>query len=113
MNSNDQNTAKIRTLNNQLRRNDIGGDVFIANSITRWGPSFVTAVREAVRNQLIFAPGDDPDGTQEFGSLKVDSTLVYWKIDYFEKGNEPFLSPDPADPNVTWRVLTIMSSTGW
>ncbi len=48
-----------------------------------------------------------PHGEHDFGSVKVDGTLVFWKIDYYDRTMEAG-SPDPSDPDVTTRVLTIM-----
>ena len=35
---------------------------------------------------------------------------MMWKVDYFDRALE-FASPDPADPAVTMRVLTLMQWT--
>ena len=42
-------------------------------------------------------------------SIKIDGETFFWKIDYYDQSME-MGSPDPADPNVTKRVLTIMKS---
>ena len=41
------------------------------------------------------------------GSLEADGHMIYFKIDYFDQ-NLSMRSPDPADPSVTHRVITIM-----
>ena len=47
--------------------------------------------------------------TQEhdFGSFEADGQLIFFKIDYFDKALTAH-SPDPSDPSVTERVITIM-----
>lgn len=42
-------------------------------------------------------------------SDKVDGIRILWKIDYYDRDRQ-FHSPDPADPKVTVRVLTVMRS---
>jgi len=49
----------------------------------------------------------DPYGEHDMGRFTVSDEDYYWKIDYYDRGLE-FHSPDPADPEVTIRVLTIM-----
>jgi len=41
------------------------------------------------------------------GRITVGRDDYYWKIDYYG-GNMEFHSPDPADSEVTVRVLTII-----
>lgn len=41
------------------------------------------------------------------GRFPVDDEDYYWKIDYYDRNLE-LHSPDPADPSVTIRMLTIM-----
>jgi hypothetical protein len=40
-------------------------------------------------------------------STEVDGHTIFFKIDYFDKALASH-SPDPADPSVTERVITIM-----
>ncbi|MCB1722663.1 MAG: DUF3768 domain-containing protein [Gammaproteobacteria bacterium] len=49
----------------------------------------------------------DPYGEHDMGRFTVDGQDFYWKIDYYDLDLE-YHSPDPADPSVTVRVLTIM-----
>ena len=48
-----------------------------------------------------------PEGRRLFGSLTVEGTKLYFKIDYYD-ALERYGSEDPADPAVTTRVLTIL-----
>ncbi|MEQ8826157.1 MAG: DUF3768 domain-containing protein, partial [Parvibaculum sp.] len=54
-----------------------------------------------------FTPDNDPHGEHDFGSVRIDENAIFWKIDYYDRSMEAG-SPDPADPEVTTRVLTIM-----
>ena len=40
-------------------------------------------------------------------SFEADGHLIFFKIDYFDKALA-YHSPDPSDPSVTERVITIM-----
>lgn len=42
----------------------------------------------------------------DFGSFEYAGKCIMWKIDYYDQ--EWSGSPDPADPAVTTRVLTVM-----
>jgi Protein of unknown function (DUF3768) len=43
----------------------------------------------------------------DFGSFEADGQMIMFKIDYYDQ-NMAMHSPDPADPSVTERVITIM-----
>src|SRR5664280_3436939 len=49
----------------------------------------------------------DPHEEHDFGSFQADGQTIFFKIDYFDK-NLTYHSPDPSDPAVTERVITIM-----
>ena len=50
---------------------------------------------------------NDPHEEHDFGVVEHGGVRCFWKIDYYDREME-MLSPDPADPSVTTRVLTIM-----
>lgn len=54
-----------------------------------------------------FTTDNDPFGEHDFGRFELVGRTFFWKIDYFDQ-NEEFGSQDPADPNKTTRVLTLM-----
>jgi Protein of unknown function (DUF3768) len=54
-----------------------------------------------------FCHANDPHEEHDFGSFEADGHTIFFKIDYFDKDLR-YHSPDPADPRVTKRVITIM-----
>ena len=66
-----------------------------------------SAIREKVETFDDFNPGNDPHGERDFGSFTHKRKKIYFKIDYYAPDMEHG-SEDPADPQKTVRVLTIM-----
>ena len=97
----------LQRLNDRLRKTGAGGQVLITDGILQLGLGFSQKVLEQVAGFDQFTPDNDPWGEHDCASLEVEGQKVIWKIDYYDKRME-FLSPDPADPKVTCRVLTIM-----
>ena len=60
-----------------------------------------------VGNYANFSEDNNPHGERDFGDFEWRGTRCYWKIDYYDRQTE-WGSPDPADPAVTCRVLTIL-----
>jgi hypothetical protein len=52
-------------------------------------------------------PHNDPHGEHDFGAIDEDGVRFFWKIDTYDRDMSAH-SPDPTDPKVTTRVLTIM-----
>jgi hypothetical protein len=50
---------------------------------------------------------NDPYGEHDFGALDYAGAKLFWKVDCYDKSLSAG-SPDPTDPNVTTRILTIM-----
>lgn len=105
-------TERIRRLNDTLRRSFITGKVMITSGVEAFGPDLVAEITARVRGYDDFTPDNDPYGEHDFGSFEIAGIRVFWKIDYYDKTLE-FGSPDPADPRVTTRVLTIMRAEEW
>ena len=99
--------ATIRHLNDQLRRLFAGGRVMITSGIRKLGSQAVQQVLDAVCRFAAFNPDNDPHDEHDFGAVDVAGQRVFWKIDCYDEQLE-YGSPDPADPAVTARVLTIM-----
>jgi hypothetical protein len=67
----------------------------------------IAQILDAVRAYNQFGEDIDPYGEHDMGRFTVGGEGYYWKIDYYDR-NLQLHSPDPADPLVTVRVLTIM-----
>jgi hypothetical protein len=103
----DPKTAAIRDLNDRFRRTLRGGTVVMTRGVEALGLATIRRAFVRVKNFTAFTPDNDPYGEHDFGSFEVDGERFFWKIDTYD----PTLtmgSTDPADPNMTRRVLTLM-----
>ena len=103
----DQVRERIRTLNDELRRNLPNCHAVITNGVAALGPEAVARIVKTIAVYDDFCHANDPYGEHDFGSFKVDGAVIFFKIDYYDKALAAH-SPDPADPSVTERVITIM-----
>lgn len=100
-------TARIRYLNDRLRRFMSTGEVVLTQSILALDRNTMISVANAVRRFSDFTDTNDPYGEHDFGKVEHNGQSYFWKIDYYDKEKKQG-SPDPTDPAVTTRVLTIM-----
>ena len=106
----DDRTTEIRALNDQFRQTLTGGLIVTTPGIRSLPTGVVLRVVELIRAFDAFGPDNDPYGEHDFGAITIGACKVYWKIDYYDKAMEAG-SPDPAAPDVTQRVMTIMLSS--
>ena len=99
--------SAIRELNDQLRQSLRGGVLVMTAGVIALGQAHQLQILEALAQFDVFDESNDPYGEHDFGALAVDGERLFWKIDYFDRSLAAG-SPDPADPSVTTRVLTIM-----
>ena len=100
-------SAKIATLNDHARRTFTECRVMITNGIHQLDGPVISGILQAVQAFNQFTADNDPYGEHDFGCVKVAGHTVFWKWDYYDLDLQMH-SPDPADPAVTARVLTIM-----
>ena len=100
-------TTRIRERNDQARATMSFRHVYVTVGIRALGEPIATAAILAVRNYTAFDPDNDPYHEHDFGAFDLAGQRAFWKIDYYDRQLE-FGSPDPADPAVTARVLTIL-----
>jgi len=104
----DTTTRKIAELNDLCRTAmGVAGRVFQTAGINALPFADQSAIRERVETFDAFTPDNDPHGERDFGAFTHNGEKIFWKIDYYDQDFE-LMSPDPADPSVTTRVLTVM-----
>src|SRR6266851_4777041 len=103
----DSKTARIRALNDQLRQHLTGGTAVITPGIAALGPQAVERIVKTIAVFDDFCHANDPHQEHDFGAFDADGHRIFFKIDYLDQ-SFTYLSPDPADPAVTQRVITIM-----
>ena len=75
--------------------------------ICPWMTSTLAQVLWAIHDFDDFTEDNDPYRTHEFGSVQISGETVFFKIDAYDENME-YGSPNPADPEVTRRVMTIL-----
>mgnify|MGYP001263663728 CR=1 FL=1 len=100
-------TDRIRVLNDNFRSTFVGGQVVMTRGVADLPPDVQARLILAVQSFSNFTKDNDPYGEHDFGSIEIAGENYFWKLDYYT----PDLSAgseDPADPEKTARVLTIM-----
>lgn len=98
---------KIRDLNDALRKRGKGGKIMMTRGIQALGQMAVNKIIAQIRAFDAFTEDNDPYGERDFGSIVVDGNKIFWKIDAYDRNLE-YGSPDPTNPSLTVRVMTIM-----
>lgn len=104
--------ATIRALNDHFRLTLAGGTIMMTAGILSLGGEAQQAILTKVREFHAFDDGNDPYGEHDVGSFEHAGERVAFKIDYFDR-TLTYGSPDPADPSITRRVMTIMLLSEW
>ncbi len=103
-------TQTIRRLNDELRTSrSPNGKTVITSGIQSLGAVAVARLIQAIAAFDQFNGDNDPHSEHDFGAVDFNGSRVFWKIDYYDQSLERG-SEDPADPDVTTRVMTIMLS---
>jgi hypothetical protein len=99
--------CRVRAHNDDARRHLVDCKVLLTSGITALPIADQAAILDRVRHFDDFTPANDPWSEHDLGAFEHQGRRVMWKIDYFDL-EERFASPDPADPTITRRVLTVM-----
>ena len=98
---------RVRRLNDAFRRTFVGGVVVVTAGVDALPSQLRSSLLAKVRAFDAFTEDNDPHGEHDFGVVDDGDVRCFWKIDYYDRGME-LMSPDPSEPEVTTRVLTIM-----
>ena len=98
---------QIRALNDDLRHHLIGGRAVMTPGVAALGSEAVARIVKTISVFDDFCHANDPYEEHDFGSFEAEGEKIFFKIDYYDR-TLTHHSPDPADPTVTERVITIM-----
>jgi hypothetical protein len=99
--------TQIALLNDSLRRTFTGGKVVMTQGVATLPEAELAQVLDRVRTFDQFTKDNDPHGEHDFGNFVEGGVTFFFKVDYYAPDMEGG-SEDPADPDKTTRVLTIM-----
>lgn len=100
---------RIAQLNDQLRTTLQGGEILLSRNVHELPEDEKLQVTNKVKSFNDFDVEDDPYGEHDFGAFEHNGERYFFKIDYYDKTLK-FGSDDPANPDKTARVLTILTA---
>ena len=101
---------EIARLNDEFRSSATPGNhVYMTQGISALAPEAKLEILGLVQTFNEFTVDNDPYGEHDFGAFNAAGERIFWKIDYYDKSMTKG-SEDPADPEQTTRVLTVMLS---
>jgi hypothetical protein len=100
-------TQTIRRLNDNFRRNLNTGIAVITPAVAALGKEAVERICKTIETFDDFSHENDPHEEHDFGRFEANGHVIFFKIDYYDKSLNAH-SPDPSDPTVTERVVTVM-----
>ena len=103
-------TDRIRALNDSFRQNITENVAVITPGVAALGQTAVDRLFKTIAVFDDFCHANDPYEEHDFGSFAAENQTIFFKIDYYDRALVGH-SPDPADPAVTQRVITIMLAT--
>lgn len=104
--------TEIRRLNDQFRTTFRGGQILLTQGVADL-PSMVTATAlQMVAEFKDWTPEIDPHGEHDYLSFNLCNREFVFIIQYYDLKMEAH-SIDPANPNITKRVATLMLTYEW
>ena len=102
-----KHSERIRVLNDNFRSTCVGGRMLMTAGVNALPLDTKARVLLAVQSFGKFTDDNDPHREHDFGSFEIDGETYFFKIDYYALDMAGG-SEDPADPEKTVRMLTIM-----
>lgn len=100
-------TETIKKLNDDFRTTLTGGQIMMTPGITALGPDAVARLIDKLIAYDDFSEDSDPHHEHDFGAIEIDGERTFFKVDYFSVDLQAH-SPDPTNPKITRRVMTVM-----
>ena len=112
--------TRVRTLNDLLRRHQVGGQVVLTPGVLALGLDLLLLIDDAVSRFDAFTPDNDPYGEHDFGLVRVKamsscsrSTPTTWRpARALARSGGPDRDLPGHDPDARRRVLTGRPSGG-
>jgi hypothetical protein len=102
----------IAELNDQHRKNIPITKTYLSRQVSHLPPEQLLELFQLVRSCNNFNQNNDPYAEHDFGKVQLNGKSYFWKIDYYDPSFE-YASADPANPEITNRVLSIMEASEW
>ena len=97
----------IAALNDNFRKTFTSGQVLLTAGIATMSSEDKANIISLVQNFDNFTPDNNPYAENDFGSFDYKGNKIFFKIDYYDLNYE-FMSKNPANPDITNHVLSIM-----
>ncbi|WP_131114790.1 DUF3768 domain-containing protein [Lichenihabitans psoromatis] len=98
---------RIRALNDECRTSNTARTLVLTRGVAALSASLHRQIIAALARFDRFDADNDPYGEHDFGAFTIDDHRLFFKIDTYDRSCLHH-SPDPADPAVTCRVITLM-----
>ncbi len=104
-----KSTERIRALNDEFRKTLCGGRVVLTQRVHELAERTKVELVRLIQTFDSFDASNDPYHEHDFLSVSVEGESYFAKIDYYDLSLQAG-SENPADPEKTIRVLTIMTA---
>lgn len=104
-----ESAKSIQKLNDEFRKKIVLGrqGAFITSGVAALGWESVQRIVRTVTTFDDFSHRNDPHLEHDFGSFDAEGHAIFFKIDYYDRALVG-MSPDPTDPDLTVRIITVM-----